>query len=160
MGVEDRATNGGDTVADQTEIGIGDVLKLTGVGKATIYRWMNRHPTMRTGRPDSLGGHPFPKPLRKKGREVLWDKSVVESWWTANKDLVGRHPDESNIIIMPWPKFREAMLKRPRLLRMEDGSEVIEDDMDMVESFDRKLDDVRVRFRSVEDAVWFKLKYR
>ena len=141
------------------DIGIAEVLELTGVGKASLYRWMSEHPTLAKADADSQVGHPFPKPTRKQGREVLWNEDVVKNWWEANSTLVGRHP-EGCTVVMPWPRFRKAMLKRPRVFSNDDGSEIVEDHMDMVESFDRRLDDARVRFRSVEDAIWFKLKYR
>ena len=141
------------------EIGIADVLQLTGVGKATIYRWMNRHPVLSVTDPTSPLGSPFPKPKRKQGREVLWDRAQVENWWGANAESVGRHPGESATIVMPWASFRKAMLTKPRRFKEDDGTERVEDDFDKIKEFSRLLDDVRVRFETVDDAVLFRMKY-
>lgn len=141
------------------EYGIADILKLTKVGKATIYRWIDRHPTMVVADLSSLTGHPFPRHVRKEGREVLWDAAEVEKWWAANADIVGRHPSDGPTVIMKWEKFRQAMMKRPREFEAEDGTVTVEDDMEMVVEFSRLLGNVRVKFASLDEAVLFRLKY-
>lgn len=69
-----------------------ELMCLVGVSKATIYRWMEKHPSAKTRSSISLLGHPFPRPIEKDGVEVIWDGDAVEAWFSANKEIVGRHP--------------------------------------------------------------------
>lgn len=137
---------------------IAEIMTLTGASKPSVYRWMEKHPTLTMADPDSLLGHPFPKPVRKEGRTVHWDDDQVQQWWEANGTTVGRHPEDSPTIVMSWESFRRAMQIAPKLTP-EDGVEVAHDHMDMVQQFQRRDDEVKLWFRNVSDAVLFKLTY-
>jgi len=52
---------------------IGDIKALTGVSKATVYRWI-----VERGFPAS------------EGRQ--WNRNAVEAWWRDNSNKVGRWP--------------------------------------------------------------------
>ncbi|MFC0307661.1 AlpA family phage regulatory protein, partial [Rhizorhabdus histidinilytica] len=138
---------------------LGEILNLTGAGKKTLYRWMEKHPTIDTSDPHSLLGHPFPRPTGNAGRAVVWDEKAVHDWWEANSTTVGRHPENAEVTTMSWEKFRKAMLEKPET-QVDDntGEEVfIEDDMALIQRFERQGDEVRLWFRNVTDAVFFKL---
>ena len=86
---------------------ITEILALTGASKATIYRWMGRHPTADSMDADTLLGHPFPLPTHKVGRVVHWDAACVRRWWDENASAVGRHPTD------PRPLFvRKAIARK------------------------------------------------
>ncbi len=136
-----------------------EILKLTGASKPTLYRWMEKHPTITQPNEHTLLGHPFPKPSGKQGREVIWDDDAVADWWAENRNSVGRHPTEdATSTTMRWERFRAAMLKPPEVLE-ENGEEVIDDHMAGVLRFEREGEDVRLWFRDANDAVLFKLTY-
>lgn len=104
---------------------------------------------------------PFPKPISKEGREVVWDESAVHAWWNDNAATLGRHPVETPTSTMPWTSFRKVMLSEPRSVENDSNGEVavVSDDMDLVQRFERQGDQVRLWFRNVGDAVYFKLKH-
>lgn len=137
---------------------IAEILELTGASKPSIYRWMDKHPTLAMADPDSLLGHSFPKPVRKEGRTVHWDDDEVRQWWEANGNTVGRHPEDTPTIVMSSESFRRAMQIAPKMIEV-DGEEVVDDHMDMVQQFERRDDEVKVGFRNISDAVLFKLTY-
>lgn len=140
---------------------VSDVLSLTGATKRSIYRWMESHPSVAVEDTRSLLGHPFPKPISKEGREVVWDESAVHAWWNDNAATLGRHPVETPTGTMPWTSFRKVMLSEPRSVENDSNGEmaVVSDDMDLVQRFERQGDQVRLWFRNVGDAVYFKLKH-
>lgn len=143
----------------EDEVRTADVLKLTGASKPTLYRWMEKHPTLAQQNEHTLLGHPFPKPSGKQGREVIWDDDAVAAWWKENKNSVGRHPTgDATSTTMRWERFRAAMLKPPEVSE-ENGEEVIDDHMAGVLRFEREGEDVRLWFRDANDAVLFKLTY-
>ena len=136
-----------------------EVLSLTGASKPTLYRWMEKHPTLSAPTEHSLLGHPFPKPSGKEGREVVWDDHAVKRWWADNHGSVGRHPaDDGCSTTMQWDRFRSAMMKPPEVYEAN-GEEVVDDHMDGLLRFERDGDDVRLWFRDANDAVLFKLTY-
>lgn len=137
---------------------IAEILKLTGASKPSIYRWMEKHPTVEVRDKTSHLGHPFPKPREKDGREVIWDDGEVDAWWSVNAGTIGRHPTDGNTITMKWDRFRAAMLVIPQVYE-EEGVEFIDDDMALVHRFEKDGENVRLWFRDVSDAVLFKLKY-
>lgn len=140
---------------------LADILELTGAAKKTLYRWMEKHPTIGTADPDSLLGHPFPRPTGNAGRAVLWDERAVHVWWEANSTTVGRHPENAEVTTMSWEKFRIAMQVEPETKIDESTGEriVIDDHMEPIQRFERHGDEVRIWFRTVSDAVFFKLSY-
>ena len=129
------------------------------VPRRTIYSWMEKHPNVSQQDDKSLLGHPFPKPTHKDGRDNVWDNAAVNGWWTDNAKTVGRHPVVGTTIIMPWKRYREAMQVPPRIITSENGDEIIEDDIALIEDASVRFGDVRLRFRSADDAILFKLKY-
>ena len=136
-----------------------EVLKLSGASKPTLYRWMEKYPTLPQPNEHTLLGHPFPKPSGKQGREVIWDDDAVTAWWAENKNSIGRHPTEdASTTTMRWERFRVAMMKPPEVYD-NDGTEVIDDHMAAVLRFERDGDDVRLWFGDPNDAVLFKLTY-
>lgn len=58
---------------------IDEIMKMTGAGRSTVYRWRS--------------AHDFPAP----DRAGCYDRASVEGWWSSNHDVVGR-----------WPKRRDA----------------------------------------------------
>jgi predicted DNA-binding transcriptional regulator AlpA len=139
---------------------IAEIMSLTGASKPSIYRWMEKHPKLDQEHDSSLMGHSFPKPMRKEGREVIWDESAVHAWWDANAATVRRHSHEKPTTTIPWAKFREAMLQEPeRDFDPASGEEKVIDDMELVQRFEREGAEVRVWFRNVSDAVFFKLRH-
>lgn len=139
---------------------IADILALTGANKASIYRWMEKHPDAAKPHRDTLLGHPFPRPIGKEGREVIWNEEAVHQWWGANQTVVGRNPSDRILTIMPWESLRSAMLETPESYRTEDGHEEVNDDMRLVKGWEWVNDhEVRVWFRNATDAVFFKLKH-
>jgi predicted DNA-binding transcriptional regulator AlpA len=137
---------------------LAEVLDMTGVGKKTIYRWMDNHPTLKAVDPNSLLGHPFPKPTNRDGRFVVWDGDEVRLWWSANARTIGRHPEEGTMITMTWERFRSAMLKPPEIEDVN-GEAVVEDHMRRVRRYEADGDNVRVWLHDANDAVLFKLTY-
>lgn len=146
---------------------IADIMELTGASKATIYRWMDRHPTLASGSKLSavgesegaLPGTTFPKPERKEGRVVIWNENEVLEWWKANEDHIGRHPEESHIIELPYARYRAAMSYPVKVHEDEDGNQVVEDYMASVTKTERNGDLVRIWFADITDAVLFKIKF-
>ena len=140
---------------------VGEILALTGATKMTIYRWMERHPNVAVKDENTALGHPFPKPARKDGREVIWDEAAVREWWDANSAFVGRHSEEKASIVMPWSSLRNAMLVQPRSEIDDDTGEarIVEDDMGLVQRYEKQGDQARLWFSNVSDAVLFKLKH-
>lgn len=138
---------------------IADIMNLTSASKATIYRWMESHPTLTVADPSSPLGHSFPKPFKKEGRVVIWDGAEVEEWWRANERTIGRHPEESTVIEMPWDRFRLAMQKPPAVYEDEDGNEIVEDHMAGVIKYEARDGIARIWFHDLNDAVLFKLTY-
>ena len=139
---------------------LADVLALTGATKKTLYRWMERHPTIATPDPNSKLGHSFPRPYGNQGRAVLWDEAAVSQWWNDNSTTVGRHPENAEVTEIAWDAFRTAMLMQPNCYHdQESGEDVVEDDMALVMRFERRGDDAILTFKNVSDAVYFKLKY-
>jgi predicted DNA-binding transcriptional regulator AlpA len=130
---------------------LADVLAMTGATKKTLYRWMEKHPTIAEPDPDSTLGHPFPRPSGNEGRAVLWNREAVEAWWALNGATVGRHPENAEMTTMLWLSFRRAMLVNP-----EEG---LQDDMALVRRYEREGAEVRLWFQNVSEAVYFKLKY-
>lgn len=135
-----------------------EILKLTGASKPTIYRWMEKHPTLDVRDEGSPLGHPFPKPQKKEGREVIWDGDEVRAWWAANARTIGRHPVEGQMITLPWDRYRAATLAAPDVYE-EDGVMIINDHMKSILRIEHEGDQVRLWFRDPTDAVLFKLKY-
>jgi len=70
-------------------IQLADIFNQLGVSKKSVYRWMKQHPSV---------GKPFPKPIGRKGRFVVWDEDEVKAWWAENKITVGRHPKQAATI--------------------------------------------------------------
>jgi len=145
---------------------IDDIMKLTGASKATIYRWMEKHPTLETldssaNAPFNSAplGAPFPRPQRKEGRAVIWDEGEVHEWWQANESHIGRHPEQSNVIDLGYDRFRAAMSHPVDVYEDDDGNEVIEDPMASIARFEREGDQVRIWFADATDAVLFKIKF-
>lgn len=140
---------------------ISEVLTLTGATKRSVYRWMEGHPSIAVEDTRSLLGHPFPRPMSKDGREVIWDESAVHAWWNDNAATLGRHPAETPTTTMPWTSFRKVMLSEPQCEEKDSSGGVafLRDDMELVQRFERQGDQVRLWFRSVGDAVYFKLKH-
>ena len=140
---------------------ISEVLTLTDATKRTVYRWMEGHPSIPVEDKRSLLGHPFPRPMSKDGREVIWDESAVHAWWNDNAATLGRHPVETPTTTMPWISFRKAMLSEPQCEENDSSGDAafFRDDMELVQRFERQGDQVRLWFRSVGDAVYFKLKH-
>lgn len=140
---------------------LADILELTGAAKKTLYRWMEKHPSIDAPHPGSLLGQPFPRPTGNAGRAVLWDEKAVRDWWEANSTTVGRHPENVEATTMSWEKFRTAMLDE-RETDIDDHTGeliVIYDHMELIQRFERHGDEVRIWFGNVSDAVFFKLKY-
>lgn len=140
---------------------IADLIRECATGRTTIYRWMEKHPTLDIADPASPLGHPFPKPVGKEGREVLWDASEVSAWWSANSETVGREA-RNPTFLMPWTSYRKAMKDAKRVTKRDEktGEEiVVSDDLEMVQRYERQGEQVRLWFRDVNDAVYFKLKY-
>ena len=137
---------------------IAEILKLTGASKPSIYRWMEKHPTLAVADPSSPLGHTFPKPRSKVGRTVIWDEHEVRSWWDANSRVIGRHPEEGPTTTMSWERFRAATLIPPQISEVE-GEQVIDDHLEVIHKFEREGDNVRLWFRDATDAVIFKLTY-
>ena len=139
---------------------IADITELTGTTKAAIYRWMEKHPKLNFAHEDTLTGHPFPKPIRKEGREVVWDDDTVIAWWNDNAQVIGRHSGETLSTTIPWTSFRKVMLIPPEIdVNEETGEETVYDDMELVERYRREGKNVRLWFKDVSDAVFFKLKH-
>lgn len=144
---------------------IDEIMNLTGASKATIYRWMERHPTL--GGLDGAGaelangllGVPFPRPQRKEGRAVIWDEGEVRQWWDANESHIGRHPEQSNMIELPYERYRAAMSYPVDVYRDDDGNEVIEDPMASITKIEREGSQVRIWFADATEAVLFKIKF-
>lgn len=146
---------------------IDDIMKLTGASKATIYRWMERHPTIASDDPSSAAGFddgvlgsPFPKPERKEGRAVFWNEDQVHQWWQANSNYLGRHPEESNVIELPYARYRAAMSHPVDSYEDEDGNQVIDDPIASVTRYERHGEQARVWFADATDALLFKIKFR
>jgi predicted DNA-binding transcriptional regulator AlpA len=139
---------------------LSEILELTGAAKKTLYRWMEKHPTIDTPDPNSMLGHPFPRPVGNQGRAVVWDKEAVTAWWAINSTTVGRHPENAEMTTMPWTKYRAATREPIETMIDEMGREIVlVDDLELVQRFEREGDEVRLWFRNVSDAVFFKLKY-
>lgn len=136
-----------------------DLLSLTGASKKSIYRWMESHPTIDCPDPDSLLGHPFPRPVERDGRAMVWDAEAVNAWWRQNAGTIGRHPEDAAVIEMGFRSFRRASLKEPKRFQNDDGSVTIEDDIALIRKLEVHGDTVRLWFHSVGDAVMFKVKY-
>lgn len=137
---------------------IDDVLKMTKVSKPTLYRWMESHPKLSDAGEDSLLGHTFPKPEAKDGRTVLWSRKNVEAWWADNKAVVGRHPTEPSIIVIPWAVYRNATLTKPKAHEVN-GQVMIDDHMAKIRRAEKQGDQVKLWFGEIEDAVMFKLRF-
>jgi predicted DNA-binding transcriptional regulator AlpA len=137
------------------------VLALTGASLATLYRWMERHPKLTEAEPDSPRGHAFPKPIGKEGREVIWDESAVDAWWTANADSVRRDLREKPVITLTPARFGEVMGTLTRSIDEEDSErrETRRRDFLSIRGIDPRGDQVRLTFDSISDAMLFKLKY-
>lgn len=143
----------------ENDVRTAEVLSLTGVSKPTLYRWMDKHPTLSVATEQSSLGHPFPKPSGKEGREVIWNDDAVKSWWADNRGSVGRHPsDDLCFATMDWKRFRAAMLTPPEVYE-EKGQEVVDDHMDGLLRFERDGDKARLWFRNADDKVMFVLTY-
>jgi predicted DNA-binding transcriptional regulator AlpA len=139
---------------------IAEIMKLTKASKPTIYRWMERHPKIVDGDTNSLLGHPFPKPIKKEGRVVLWDEPTVRAWWQANASTVRRHSTEKPSVVLPWRSFREVWLTLPVTSpNTEAEDDQADDDLELIQRFERQGDDVQVWFSTLSDAVKFKLRY-
>lgn len=139
---------------------LSEVLELTGAAKKTLYRWMEKHPTIDVADPASPLGHPFPRPVGNAGRAVVWNEEAVREWWAINGTTVGRHPENAETTTIPWSKLRQAMLVPPETY-FDDalGREVVDDDMRLVRRYEQEGDEARLWFRNVSDAVYFKLKH-
>lgn len=138
---------------------LNDILALTGASKKSIYRWMDAHPTITIPDPDSLLGHPFPRPVNRAGRAMVWDADAVSAWWRENAGTVGRHPEEAAVIEIGYRSFRRATLMPPARFSNDDGSVAVEDDLATIRKVEMNGDKVRIWFRAVSDAVLFKVKY-
>jgi len=140
-----------------------EILEKLGVPRRTLYSWMERHPNVKQADPNSPLGHPFPKPTHKEGRDNVWDDEAVEAWWQVNRPTIGRHPTERPVVIMPFASFRKAWETPPSVETYidNDGKEqtIVEDHMRMVRDYRTHMDDVRITFDSIEDAIWFKLRF-
>lgn len=130
---------------------VSEVLALTGASKPSLYRWMEKHPVLNEQDPHSPRGHPFPKPIKKEGREVIWDGDEVGAWWVANCETVGRQTETTTI---PWSNYLAAMRATP-----EPHADGFTDDMELILKMERVGPDVRLWFRNPSDAVFFKLKH-
>lgn len=133
-----------------------DIIELTGTKQRTLYNWMEKHPTVATPDSESLLGHPFPRPTGNAGRALLWDADAVRAWWAANKSTVGRHPKDSASAIICWDRYRAAMMEPPT---PGEGDEPDQDHMAGIVTTEREGDNVKLTFRSVNDAIMFKLTY-
>lgn len=141
---------------------IAEIAMLTEAKPRTIYRWMDHHPSVPNPQADSLLGHPFPKPIGKEGREVIWDEAGVHAWWEANRSWLGRHPQEGESTVVSDNGFLTAM--------SEQVEEYIPDPttnsllpvhpLAKIEAVERIAPGkLRVTFRTVADAVEFKLRW-
>ena len=144
----------------KNEMDVADVLALTGVSKPTLYRWMEKHPTSVEPSGTSERGKPFPKPVRKDGRTVLWSADEVNGWWRANRRSVGRHPQQKTIVSVPMSAFREAMRAVPEEYE-KDGQMVVVDHIAAIRRFEANRDDdeVKLWFDDAFDAAEFMLRF-
>lgn len=140
---------------------LSDVMHHTGTGKTTIYRWMQKHPTLEYPHMGSLAGALFPQPAGKDGRVVYWDADKVRAWWAANEDIVGRE-SKNAVIVIPWESFRQAMVEAERLTEVnpDTGEDVVVSDDNLLwHRVERHGDEARMWFNEVNDAVYYKLKW-
>ena len=141
---------------------IADVLKLTNVSNSTLYRWMEKHPTMESPLGDRWTGRPFPRPKKKKkeGRVVVWDEKEVLEWWDANASTISKHPNESPSILMDYQDYRTALdCKKEKRFDEELDRFVYEDDFRLIWRTEFEGDDVRLWFRHKTDQIKFMLRF-
>ena len=140
---------------------LADVMHHCEAGKTTVYRWMQKHPTMTSPKPNSLAGTAFPQPIGKDGRVVYWDADAVRAWWAANRETVGRE-SKNAVIVIPWESFRASMTKTESepADNEETGQSAVEsDDNRLWYRVERHGEEARIWFHEVEDAVLYKLKW-
>ena len=132
------------------------ILEMLGVTNSTLYRWMERHPQIATPDPETAAGHPFPRPLRKEGRELIWDQAAVMEWWDANRPVIGRHPVERPSVRMSFSRFAAIILKIEESWGERPAWVEHYDSIDWVDKDGR---DAVIWFRTVNDAVTFNLSH-
>lgn len=141
---------------------IADVLKLINVSNSTLYRWMEKHPTMESPLGDRWTGRPFPKPKKKKkeGRIVVWDEKEVDEWWAANAATISKHPNENPNILMSFQDFQTALNWKTKIPFDEllDQS-IYENDFRLFTRIEPEGDDLRIWFKNKTDQIKFMLRF-
>jgi predicted DNA-binding transcriptional regulator AlpA len=138
---------------------MAEVLQVARISSATLYRWMKQHPADVMPDPNSQRGHPFPRPVRKTGKQVIWDADKVRTWLKDNIEILAQ-PREKPTITLTWERLL-AGLRSGQTKAAEEalGAHQSAADLAGIVSIENLGTDARVRFRSINEAVTFNLTY-
>lgn len=147
-----------------------EVLQLLGVTYVSLHRYMKNHPKLGFRDTGTFTGHPFPQPIHKEGRELVWDDDQVNRWVEDNAKYVGKRALRGVRIKMPYIAMRMAMRNAeiPELDVPSDDNANDEESWIIARQSDHMTqfkilgfdgDDYDLEFDSVDEAIMFKLKY-
>lgn len=147
-----------------------EISDLLGVTAMSVHRYRKKHPKLNVKDEHSKLGHPFPEPTHKEGSALVWDREEVMTWYIDNRQYVGARAPKNHMIeisYQAWCIANAKILKNSRFIvksDKENKNDDIEerlDDLDTIVSTERieYNDMIRIKFKTIEDAVLFKLKY-
>lgn len=142
------------------------VMKYMNISYAALNRLMREHPNpKKAGSKGKWRGKPFPAAAGKDGRGLVFDEKEVRDWCEQNSEFYRRKKPTQSKITLTINTYLEFLSNYQtngvgKFDKYLNEIPIEKRDQIFFNKAEIAGDQVLLEFDDIEDAIWFKMKYR